>query len=764
MAEGDLLFALASEASLPASRPRPLTSLPQVFNPVTNLLQSVVEPVGTQGVSQASLTPGAIPVAYKPPTANLRDLPRQTTFLYNKNNAQQASSAFRGYQDMGQGSFVQRHSGLKVKNPVISSSQLEARLDKHAILRLSAIKSRHYSAGLGALWASMAVVGEVSGARTTSNGRPYSIWKLTDLNQTTVSLYLFGKAHQEHGRDGKSGLLMTVLRAKVQSEGGNFSLSVDSTDQVLLLGTSAEFAYCKAQTKVLFLPFLVAFLNIATSMLDSPSLYMLVQDGTQCRRPVNVSRCEYCSQHVAKQYKRLQSLRNELGGGTLKTVFKKSNLKWNAGSFTPAEVAAKPQMKSITGDALANIATKAAHYGCTRGAHYTRTIADPGGAKAAYMEAELERQRRSRPAMIGPPIPLARAPAVVMNQHISSKGHLNIAKRKNDGTTDKATGKRGKAKEESMVDLEEDDIFESAAAAIIGSDLHVQRVADANADVRKRALEALERNARQTTKQPKTSAPFLELAVQHQRENKGERYMDDPGDDSRQETDNPGKSAARNPPMEMKTLPKSVALPLMKRTMTSAVGVVTGHKPKPKAKGKANQAASTAFEGAFGSVISQMEAQDATRGSSGSLYRDIVEEDDAQRLGEVMDVLEKKDSMAQKMDAIKSMQVTAWRCDVCQSMTEYRSRDCGERHPHALQKVTGTKRWWECGACKRRFSTVGLRYPNRCQRCDVTGPEQFKPASMLRPERQLEHEMNQGKFATREALLTRGREQKWVNQ
>jgi hypothetical protein len=182
-----------------------------------------------------------------------------------------------------------------------------------------------------------------------------------------------------------------------------------------------------------------------------------------------------------------------------------------------------------------------------------------------------------------------------------------------------------------------------------------------------------------------------------------------------------------------------------------------------------NGPAKTGFAAAFGSVIAEMERAEAenpanTTSNGGSLYQDIVDQQDTEDLFNLMGVLEKKDNMATKMDSIKTLNVTAWRCEVCSSLTEYRPKACGEAHPHALSKLQAIKRWWQCGGCKGRFHTLGVRYPtSKCPKCDVLGTD-FTQVSMLRPQKKLDHEMQQSKVASRDLLVARGAEQKWVNQ
>lgn len=61
---------------------------------------------------------------------------------------------------------------------------------------------------------------------------------------------------------------------------------------------------------------------------------------------------------------------------------------------------------------------------------------------------------------------------------------------------------------------------------------------------------------------------------------------------------------------------------------------------------------------------------------------------------------------------LPSPPLQAFRCSVCNYTAERRRPECGG-HPHAVERITATKRWWECEHCTYRFATVGVRYPNK---------------------------------------------------
>ncbi len=693
--------ALAARGNLPVTAPGVI--------PVTR----PIEP------SQASARSGPAP-----PTSRggsfLRHAPSVRAPTHSAASGGPAAIPGRAYADLGQGSFIQRHSGLKVKNPLVSSAQLESRLGSASVVRLGQLRQRHHSGGLGgggAAWATLVAVGEASSPRETTSGKHYTIWKLTDLDQTSVSLFLFGKAYDEWRRDARPGALIALITPRVRAEGGEFSLSVDSADQIMLLGTAAEFGFCEAKTK----------------------------GGAPCRVPVNVSRCPFCSYHVTGEYNKVAPKgRMELQGHQLYSAFQpgmRRQLAWQPGKFQSAEAALKPRMPAATMQQLKAAAAAAAGRGGSSGARYVTTVADPAKAKVAAQELELATQRRNILAPGAAPIPLPRGATVVYQAPAPGK------KRRGGSGGAGAGVKRVKENAEEdgeMVELENDDIFAGTEGGVGGSG-----GAAAGADAaRQRALEVLRSRPAggsaaagvRNTKVP----DFLAAPLRAKEAEAAQR---------RQAAAAAAKTAATQPRTQS----------AMAKKVASGAG--PSRKPANTPAAAAAAPAATAFAAAFGSVIAEMEEAQATDTvPKGSMYAAEAAAVEDERLFATLDALERKDEMAAKMDSIKALQVGAWRCEVCACTTEYRPKTCGEQHPGMLKQTKATKRWWKCGGCGGRFSTVGVRYPaGRCPRCDVAGME-FTAVSMLRPQKQLEHEERQNGVAGRDKLSARGVEQRWVNQ
>lgn len=78
--------------------------------------------------------------------------------------------------------------------------------------------------------------------------------------------------------------------------------------------------------------------------------------------------------------------------------------------------------------------------------------------------------------------------------------------------------------------------------------------------------------------------------------------------------------------------------------------------------------------------------------------------------------MQTKDELLQKAEAVTKLKVSAFQCNTCNTLTEYRRTGC---KGHNVQRVSATKRWWLCIGCGHHIATVGVRLPTaRCPRSD----------------------------------------------
>lgn len=190
---------------------------------------------------------------------------------------------------------VEKFSGLRIRNQVISSVELSNRISDIRFIRLPAIKNLLKGDTLSGCWATIGVLTEKGNQRTSSTGKPFAIWKIGCLDEKTVSLFLFGDAYQRNCNE-KAGTVFGLFNCAVRkdnSENG-FCLSVYSACNILKIGTSLDYGVCKGKKK----------------------------DGMACTLVINKRRGIYCTYHRQKTSEKYSLKRTELKGGNLRTAFR----------------------------------------------------------------------------------------------------------------------------------------------------------------------------------------------------------------------------------------------------------------------------------------------------------------------------------------------------------------------------------------------------------------------------------------------------------
>lgn len=151
------------------------------------------------------------------------------------------------------------------------------------------------------------------------------------------------------------------------------------------------------------------------------------------------------------------------------------------------------------------------------------------------------------------------------------------------------------------------------------------------------------------------------------------------------------------------------------------------------------------------------------------LQRADINKPDAKLLGAVSDAAhasmmskllnqyEQKDNLAQQLEGITKLEVTAFECRTCKFLTEKRRATCSG---HDIVAVRVTKRWWICEACGWKLHTLRELMPSkRCPKC--RDPEKlFRPTSAYNvPKPSLVNpEAASNPIASRESMLARGHE------
>ncbi|XP_015207954.1 protein MCM10 homolog [Lepisosteus oculatus] len=184
---------------------------------------------------------------------------------------------------------VEKFSGLRLRKPRVSSTEMECKMAERRLIRLSQLPERVARENLeDSDWVTFGVIISKVTPQSSNSGKTFSIWRLNDLRNLDifVSLFLFGEVHKQHWKTDPGtviGILNpNLMKPKEGSDG--VCLSVDNPQKILLMGEALDFGTCKSKKK----------------------------NGDPCSQIVNLSECQFCQYHVKAQYKKMSSKRAEL--------------------------------------------------------------------------------------------------------------------------------------------------------------------------------------------------------------------------------------------------------------------------------------------------------------------------------------------------------------------------------------------------------------------------------------------------------------------
>ncbi|XP_048576356.1 protein MCM10 homolog isoform X2 [Nematostella vectensis] len=189
----------------------------------------------------------------------------------------------------------ERFSGLRIINPLISSTVMAQRMEGRKIVPISQIESKLSKGKEKDIdWVTIGALASKLPPRTSSNGNTYGIWKLSDLGLTTanntVALFLFGEVYKQHWKTIE-GSVIALLNANImpakEKNSQDVALSLDNPKKLMLMGISKDLGHCKGITRK-----------------EKP-----------CTSIVNREYGDFCEYHVNAAYKKIKSNRMEFQSG-----------------------------------------------------------------------------------------------------------------------------------------------------------------------------------------------------------------------------------------------------------------------------------------------------------------------------------------------------------------------------------------------------------------------------------------------------------------
>ncbi|KAJ8301914.1 hypothetical protein KUTeg_020901 [Tegillarca granosa] len=209
-------------------------------------------------------------------------------------------------------------SGIRIINPKVSALDMKMKMADRKLIKVSRIASKVNTADLQGNWVTIAVVVHKTEPRTSSTGKTYCIWKLSDLQDCdkTVSLFLFGEVYKQHWKNEVKtviGLLNPNLMDKAEKVQQDLAFTVNHPQQILIMGYSKDLGKCAGVSRA----------------------------GNSCTNFINRQQGDYCTYHVKAAYKKSSSTRTELQGSfsgvTPKNMEKKGRSKKDSYFFYGGE-------------------------------------------------------------------------------------------------------------------------------------------------------------------------------------------------------------------------------------------------------------------------------------------------------------------------------------------------------------------------------------------------------------------------------------------
>jgi len=193
-----------------------------------------------------------------------------------------------------------KHSGLRLRTRDVDPALFDDYMKGRNVVRIARLKTGPPTGD----WVTIGVVA-TKASKAASNGKPYCIWKLSNLDGGEILLFLFGEAYEENWKEF-TGIVVAILNPQLkedknQKNSNTPAYSVNRAGQLLKMGKSKDFGVCKA----------------------------LRVDGQPCGNIVNTSQCQYCNFHVGREMSKLNAKRPNLqnwgngGPGSIKTVHQK---------------------------------------------------------------------------------------------------------------------------------------------------------------------------------------------------------------------------------------------------------------------------------------------------------------------------------------------------------------------------------------------------------------------------------------------------------
>ena len=570
--------------------------------------------------------------------------------------------------------MVEKYSQIRISSPRVSSQELEAAIRQRSFVGLSRVGLERTRCEGD--WVTVGVLYLKHPQKTSASGNDFSTWKLTDLRGdiTTVTLFLFGKAHKEHWKMPVNKVL-GILNAKVMEDKGggkktnDISLSIDHPDKLLEMGDSQDLASCD----------------------------FVKQSGTKCTNIINRAQCNYCVYHLKSAYKSHASTRSNLqssysGGGTneaarsrlMSKVAGRGDTIFAGGQIlnnTPVVVGRKSAAsKARDNQLLAGLGGPAS----TTGSNMVKEVVTTGKFKGRPMGSQLSQEQKKVVASV--------------SENVSSELGARLLAPTPGARAFLSTICKEEKKQEEIVNpvvnktakelLLEHKKMKSRSAPRLGRGL------SGDGEFSLEVSPALVKSYSATASQAKAMA-ILKM--------KGEKL-------SRVDPNNLHRAKYKTPDVKDKVMKRI-------RSEEDDEENVQGNANKKPKTGKTVMV--------FGKEM-KLEDLEAVRGKT-TTNKQLVEEAELDAVDGYFLKAEARDAMEQKMLDTRSIKVKAVSCTIC-NYTDFKSSELCKQQSHKVKIIEVEKRFFSCKDCKKRTISLDRLPKKTCSKC---GGSNWERAGMI---------------------------------
>ncbi|XP_067684495.1 protein MCM10 homolog [Haliotis asinina] len=602
--------------------------------------------------------------------------------------------------------IVDPFTGIRIVRPLVSSGEMELKMKNRKVIKLSRLHLKVNTSDLQGDWVTIGVVVQKTEPKTSSSGKTYCIWKLSDMDncEQMVSFFLFGQTYKEHWKSDVGsviGILNPSIMDNADKGNKDVAFTINNPKQLLHMGRSKDLGWCSGRTK----------------------------KGNQCNHFINKKYGDFCNYHVQSAYRKTSATRSELQGSVTgltpksfqdKLLPKKgSHFFYGGQTFTslPNVKTSAPKKDSVTLGKLQVEQRLTKSKVTTMSLHELKTCDPATMKKAATSEKEqafidmistptvgsmnlvkhLVKQEKAEKVIKEKSVVISVTPKEMIQQH---KKDMMERRRAREGQTAASSPRP-------MVDP-------LKATPSIGKGLMNGQDVFLDFSSNRKPFAASTANKQ---------VEIAKLKAIQKINSKGGLAKEDPN------------SVTKKSPNAEK---------VRKRVLENSLSddqPDTGNESKEPPRKRSRL---------LGNVdINSEEFKKLLK--TKSAHKGALAEAEAEREEKYFTQLEKKEMMEEKMQAVTKLEVTVVTCRQCK-YTAFSATDACKNARHDLHRHKGIKRFFKCKHCKHR--TVSLdKYPkDACKNC---GSSSFERTSMAREKT--------GPKLENETLCLRGDEVKFLS-